>query len=136
MASIWFKAGVDAFAKGECPWKASGGATVKGMLVNTALYTPNGNDASMTPCAAGRRSTDQTLTLIDATGGGICDASDITFSVVAAGDPVQGVILYKFVTNDAGSTPICFLEFTEPVTPNGGDIVIAWDNGDYKIMRI
>ena len=136
MASIWFKAGVDAFAKGELAWKAAGGATVKGMLADTALYAPDEDEASMTPVAAGRRNTDQPLTLIDATGGGICDASDITFSAVAAGDPVQGVILYKFVTNDAGSTPICFLEFTEPVTPNGGDIVIAWDNGDFKIMRI
>ena len=136
MASLWFKAGMTAFAKGELAWKAAGGATVKAMLVDTALYAPDEDDTTMTPCAAGRRSSDQSLTLIDAASDGVCDAADITYATVAAGDPTQGVILYKFVSNDAGSTPICFLEFTDPVTPNGGDIVIAWDNGDYKIMRI
>lgn len=54
----------------------------------------------------------------------VYDAADFTFTAQAAGSEVSRVVIFKFVTNDAGSTPIAILDIT-PVTPNGGDITIT-----------
>ena len=56
--------------------------------------------------------------------------SDIRFVGVSAGTrQVQGVLIYKFVTNDADSIPIAYIDGDLsgifPFTANGGDIVIA-----------
>lgn len=56
--------------------------------------------------------------------------SDISFFGVEAGSrQVQGVLIYKHVTNDSDSVPIAYLDGDAsgllPFTPNGGDIVIA-----------
>lgn len=56
--------------------------------------------------------------------------SDIRFTGVGAGTrQVQGVLIYKHVTNDADSIPIAYMDGDSagvlPFTANGGDIVIA-----------
>jgi len=39
----------------------------------------------------------------------------------------QGVLLYKFVTNDAGSTPICFVDFATDIPSTATTINVPWD---------
>lgn len=51
----------------------------------------------------------------------VFDHDDPTFAGVT-GAEVDKYILYKFVTNDAGSTPIAACGIT-PITPFGGDII-------------
>lgn len=75
--------------------------------------------------------TDQTLaskaiTTNDTNDRAEIDAADIAFTAVPGGSTAQGVLIFKFVTNDAGSTPIAFLEFASPITTNGGDINVAF----------
>jgi hypothetical protein len=56
------------------------------------------------------------------------DADDIAAGTQAAsgtGRTVDGILIYKFVTNWGASTPICYLD--APFTPNGGTITITWD---------
>lgn len=58
------------------------------------------------------------------------DAADITFSSIAndGGGTLKGMLVFKFVTNDAGSTPIAFIDTGGfPITPSGIDITCAWD---------
>ena len=108
--------------------------TIKARLV-TASYTPNmTTDTTMTPVGTGA-GTDQTLASKTVTLG-VFDAADITYTAVAPGSAVTAVVIYKFVTNDAGSTPIAYLPLSSSLTPNGGDIVIAWDNGANKIFAL
>ena len=108
--------------------------TIKARLV-TASYTPNATtDTTMTPVGTGT-GTDQTLASKTVTLG-VFDAADITYTAVGAGSAVTAVVIYKFVTNDAGSTPIAYLPLSSSLTPNGGDIVVAWDNGSNKIFAL
>jgi hypothetical protein len=51
-------------------------------------------------------------------------AANPTFPSVAAGAEVNRMVVFKFVTNDAGSTPIAVVDITA-ITPNGGDIAVA-----------
>jgi hypothetical protein len=48
----------------------------------------------------------------------------ITWTAVAAGSTIGTIDIYKFVTNDAGSTPICSIDVTDTPT-NGSDIVLT-----------
>jgi hypothetical protein len=54
----------------------------------------------------------------------VYDAADFVFPAVAAIGAIDHFIVFKFVSNDAGSTPIAKVEMTS-VTPNGGDVNVT-----------
>lgn len=49
-----------------------------------------------------------------------------TFPSVAAGPEINRMVLFKFITNDAGSVPIAIIEI-DPTTPTGVDIAVTVD---------
>ena len=56
------------------------------------------------------------------------DADDVTWSSLGNGTrAVQGVLLYKFVTNLNSSLPIAFIEFSSNQNPGGSDFTVQWD---------
>ena len=58
------------------------------------------------------------------------DATDATFSSVsqASAEDVVAAIVFKFITNDASSIPIAYIDTGGfPITANGSDIVITWN---------
>jgi hypothetical protein len=67
--------------------------------------------------------------------GGTFDAADSLWTAVAGGAAIDQLIVYKFVTNDAGSTPIAFINGFS-VTPNGGDITAVWQASTPFIFKI
>lgn len=69
--------------------------------------------------------------------GGVFDAADITFTVVT-GSAVSYIIIYKDTGTDSTSRLIGIIDTATglPVTPNGGDITISWDNGSNKIFKL
>ncbi len=107
---------------------------IKARLV-TGSYTPNlTTDTSLTNVGAGV-GTDQTLASISVTAG-VFNAANSTWTAVAAGSTLVAAVIYKFVTNDAGSTPIAYIQFTNSTTTNGGDITIPWTNSANKIFTL
>ena len=76
MSNTLYSAALTAFAKGEIVWKASGGSTVKAIIVDTAKYTFSDahTNLSQVPAAA-RVGSPVALTLVDAANGGVCDAA-------------------------------------------------------------
>jgi len=57
------------------------------------------------------------------------DADNITWSSLGAGTrDVAGLVVYKHVTNDTDSVPICYIDSGGfPFTANGGDLTIQWN---------
>lgn len=99
-----------------------------------STYTFVATETTMTTAGVDRLDTDQvqgTITITD----GVYDAADDTWTAVAGGSTVGGAVIHKFVTNDAGSTPIAFIDLTDTAT-NGGDITIQWDAGANKIFAL
>lgn len=84
--------------------------------------------------AAGRVGTPQTLGT-KSTAAGVFDAADVTFPAVSNATAVSAVLIYKDTGVEATSAIIVRLEFTA-LTPNGGDIIVAWDNGTNKIFKV
>ena len=91
-----------------------------------------GTDTDMSTVTKYVGSTDDDLVSVDiSTTKGTIDAADAApaYSSLAqnAADDIDGLVVYHFVTNDAGSTPLIYIDLTTPITPNGGDINITWN---------
>jgi hypothetical protein len=51
--------------------------------------------------------------------------SNMAFAAMAAGDTIQGVLLYVHVGADSANLPIAFLEFSSNFLTNGGALTIT-----------
>jgi hypothetical protein len=110
--------------------------TIKVALV-TSAYTPNASHQFFSS-VTGVVGTPQTLTS-PTVAAGVFDANDVTFTAVPGGSTVVGLVLYKDTGSAATSPLIAFIDSVAsglPVATNGGDIVISWDNGANKILKI
>lgn len=101
--------------------------TIKARLVASS-FTPDKDNTSMTGYT--QIGTDQTLgskTFTEDTTNDriVYDAADSTWTAVAGGSTIGWVVIYKFVSNDAGSTPIAILDVADTAT-NGSDITVQY----------
>ena len=111
--------------------------TIKVMAV-TAGYTYSAAHTSVNDIpTANRVQATSALTSKSATAG-VFDASDVTLTAVAAGSAIRALVLYTEAGTSASSTLMVYLDSASqlPLTPNGGDIIISWDNGSNKIFKL
>lgn len=110
--------------------------TIQAALITTT-YTPSYTEATTTTSLAESIGTDQTLsvTMGSGTAGGQFDATDPTWTAVSGGSTISGCLIFKFVSNDSDSIPICWLELTDTAT-NGGDITVNFDAGANRIFNM
>jgi len=69
---------------------------------------------------------------------GVFDADDVTFSSVT-GSAVTQIVIYKDTGTASNSPLIAFFDSPTsglPITPNGGNITIAWSNDSSKIFKL
>lgn len=120
-------------SNGTIDWASD---TIKARLVASSV-TPDKDDTSMTGYTG--IGTDQTLgsktKTKDTTNDRIVfDAADPTWAAVAGGATIGWIVVYKFVTNDAGSTPIFVIDVTDTPT-NGSDIVWTVNAGGIGYLQ-
>jgi hypothetical protein len=111
---------------------------IKAVLVDAGSYTPNFvSHQHLADIGQSARVTPGVLLTGKATTGGAADANDVTFSAVS-GPSIEAIVLYRDSGSDATSTLIAWLDTATglPITPNGGDIIVTWDNGANKIFRL
>lgn len=70
--------------------------------------------------------------------GGVFDADDSTFTAVTAADVSEGVVIYKDTGVEGTSPLLTYIDTITgfPLTTNGGDITVQWDNGDYRVFSL
>lgn len=139
MASMLYNNALKEFALGNIVWKASGGSTIKAILVDAGKYTANASHKFLSEVASGARvGTAQTLSLVDAADGGVCDAADVTFSDLTSTPTVEAVVLYKDTGTESTSPLIAFIDSgTGLPTPAGvNSIIVRWDNGANRIFKL
>lgn len=151
MANIRYNAALQAFLKGEINWE--GAVPVKVMLIRTsqgpnaggnAVYSVDPTDSTLAdvPDNSYCRATEGVaLTNRVATAAGEADADDVTFTAVPAGDPIGAVILYldpAEAEDDEDRPLIAYFDDGEsiPVTPNGGDLVVEWEDESPYIFSL
>ena len=123
------------FLEAQINWMTD---TVKVILVSTSGYTPQTavhQYLADVPVSA-RIAGPITLTA-KATTGGAADAADCTFTSVS-GVTINAIVIYKDTGTEATSPLIAYIDTATglPITPNGGDIIVTWDNGVNKIFRV
>ena len=123
------------FLESQINWMTD---TVKVILVSTGAYTPQTavhQYLADIPVSA-RIAGPVTLTA-KATTGGAADAADCTFTSVS-GATINAIVIYKDTGTEATSPLIAYIDTATglPITPNGGDIIVTWDNGVNKIFRV
>jgi len=129
-----YDSGREAFLDGAISWT---GDDIKAILVDLAEYTvalDTHTELADVPVAA-RTAISPNLGGKDATDG-VADANDVTFSSVTGAESAA-VILY--VDDGADNPLIAYIDQAVsglPVTPNGGDITVVWDNGANKIFKL
>ncbi|MFF6951831.1 hypothetical protein ACFZAD_24630 [Streptomyces iakyrus] len=135
MANALYDKGREGFLTGAINWTSD---NIKAVMVDTGAYTAdlaNHEDLADIPSGA-RISTSGNLSSKTATAG-VADAADVTFSTVT-GATVEALVLYKDTGTASTSRLIAYIDTATglPITPNGGDINIAWPNGSSKIFKL
>ncbi|APU88899.1 conserved hypothetical protein [Virus Rctr197k] len=142
--SALFDSGRQAFLEGSIAWLTD---TIRIMLIDQATYNPDpavddffgditagarignasGNNRGDMPALGGKSSTN-----------GVADASDVTFTTVVAGPALASLVIFRDSGADGTSQLIAKIDSGTglPVTPNGGDITVAFDNGANRIFRL
>ena len=135
MANTLFDYCRQRFLEAQINWMTD---TVKVILVSTSAYTPQTavHQYLADIPVSGRIAGPVTLTA-KATTGGAADAADCTFTSVS-GATINAIVIYKDTGTEATSPLIAYIDTATglPITPNGGDIIVTWDNGVNKIFRV
>jgi hypothetical protein len=140
MANALYNKAREKFLTGNLNWLT---APVKVLMVDTATYTFSGTHEFLSSISAASRITEPVL-LIDKTAtDGAADAKDATFAAVA-GPTIEALVIYAEVLgagdlpDDTASVLIAYIDSATglPITPNGGDVIVTWDNGVNRIFRL
>lgn len=130
MASAHYNLGLEKFTAGSINLSSD---TIRVRLVRTSAYTFSQAHEFMSSAPAAIV-TDVTLGT-KALSGGTFDAADAVFTAVPSGAAIDALIIFKFVTNDADSPVLAYIDGFS-VTPNGGDITIQWQGTTPFIFKI
>jgi hypothetical protein len=139
MANTLFDSARKGFLEGRFNWNNDSGETYKCILVDTNIYTPNIQLHTTLADVTNAAIFSQHLPLVGrTTAGGAADAEDITFQSVPAGTTYEALILYRDQGASNASELLAIIDTATglPITANGGDIIVVWDNGTNKIFRV
>lgn len=111
--------------------------TIKCALIKNDYAQNLATDEWYTSISASVLGTPQTLASKTITNG-VFDAADVTFAAVTAGSVSEGVVLYKDTGVAGTSALLAYIDTITgfPLTTNGGDVTVQWDNGAYKIFSL
>ncbi|MGO4700288.1 hypothetical protein [Dyella sp. 2RAB6] len=137
MANTLYDKGRQRFLEAQTNWLTD---SFKVLLVDTGAYTPNFSThefLSDIPTSARVGTTSGVALTSKTTTGGAADAADITFSSVT-GASIEALVIYKDTGTEGTSPLVAYIDTATglPITPNGGDIIVTWDNGANKIFKL
>lgn len=135
MANTLYDFSRQRFLEAQINWMTD---TVKVILVDTGAYTPQtAVHQYLSDIPTSARIAGPVTMAGKATTGGAADANDVTFSAVI-GASIEAIIIYVDSGTEATSPLIAYIDTATglPITPNGGDIIVTWDNGTNKIFKV
>ena len=137
MANALYDKGREAFLNADIDWLVD---NIKLVLVDAADYTPNlATHQFLSDIPSGAREETSANLSGKSSTNGIADAADLSPAFPsAAGDPCEYLAIYKD-TGVATTSPLIALLDTAtglPITLNGGDINVVFDNGTNKIFKL
>lgn len=142
MANALFDPGREGFLLGEIDWDT---AVFKIALVRGYTFSAAHKFVSDVTGASGVLHV-TSAALASKTGtSGVADAGDVTFTAVTANAGNHSILLFQSSAVTGGSDVAASAQrlvawidtgTNLPVVPNGGDVIVAWDNGANKIFKL
>ena len=135
MANALYDLGREGFLAGDIDWDAN---DIRIILIDEADDTIDlAVDDNLDDRAAAARVATSTALASKTVTAGVADAADKTWSAVT-GDVSESIDIYKHTGTESTSRLIANIDTATglPVTPNGGDITVTWDNGANKIFKL
>lgn len=142
LANSLFDPGREGFLSGEIDWDT---AVIKVALVRSYTFSAAHKFVSEVTGAGGTLVATSAALAGKTVTTGVADANDVTFTAVASGAAISAIIIFQSsaVTGgaDVAATSQRLIAYIDtgtglPVTPNGGDITVTWDNGANKIFKL
>lgn len=142
MANALFDPGREGFLAGEIDWDT---AVIKVALVRTYTFLATHKFVSDITAAGGALHVTSAGLTAKTIAAGVADAADLTFLAVAANANPHSVLIFQSSAvgggSDVAATAQRVIAWIDtgtnlPVTPNGGDVNIAWDNGVNRIFKL
>jgi hypothetical protein len=142
MANALFNPGREGFLAGEIDYDT---AVIAVYLVRGYTFDATDKFVSEVTAAGGTLVAGPVTLTGKSITDGIADAADATFTAVAAGAACNMLVIAQRsavtggadVADSAKRLIACIDTATGlPVTPNGGDIQVVWDNGTNKIFKL
>lgn len=135
MANDIYAKGREGFLTAAVDWATH---TIKLVLGDAADYTVNlaTHDFLDDIPSAARVATSGAFTGKTSTDG-IADADDVTL-VAVSGDQSEFIVIYRDTGIESTSRLLIYIDTATglPVTPNGGNITVSWDNGANRIFKL
>lgn len=135
MANTLYDSARQGFLEAQVNWLTD---TMKVLLVDSGAYTPNvSTHQFLADIPISSRIAGPVTLTSKTTTGGAADAADVTFTSVS-GASIEMIVIYKDTGTEATSPLIAMIDTATglPITPNGGDIIVTWDNGVNKIFKV
>lgn len=135
MANTLFDKARQRFLEAQINWQTD---TIKVYLVDTGAYTPQTSvHEFLSDIPTSARIAGPVTITSKATTGGAADGADVTFTSVS-GSSIEAIVIYSDSGSESTSPLIAYIDTATglPITPNGGDIIVTWDNGTNKIFKV
>jgi len=140
--SALFGPGREGFLDGTINWGAT--PVIKASLIRGYTFNSTHKFVSDVVGAGGSLISPQSVAFTSKTvTNGVADAADLVFATVAAGAAIPAMIIYQSSAVSGGADVattaqrlICHIDTATglPVTPNGQNITVAFDNGANRIF--
>jgi len=136
MANSLFDKGREGFLGGDIDWDAH---NIKLVFVDHAVDTPVvATDDFLDDIAVGARVATSGNFATKTKTNGVADADDVTLTAVT-GASVESINIYNDTpATEATKNLIAFIDTATglPLTPNGGNVTVQFDNGANRIFKL
>lgn len=142
MANALYPTAREGFLTGVIDWDT---AVIKAALVRGYTYNAAHTFVSDVTTAGGTLAVTSAALTSKTTTGGTADAADVTYTAVTANASTHGVLVFQSSAAaggaDVAATAQRVIAWYDtgtnlPVTPNGGDVTVAWSNGTDKMFTL
>ena len=135
MANTLYDFARQRFLEGQFNWLTD---TIKIYLVDSSSYTVNtATHQYLSDISSSARIAGPVTLTAKSTTGGADDGADVTFTAVS-GASIEAIVIVSDSGSESTSPLIAYIDTATglPITPNGGDIIVTWDNGTNKIFKV
>lgn len=135
MANALYDKGREGFLAGDIAWDSD---DIRLILIDAGAYTVNlATHDNLDDIPGAARIAVSGAFANKTTTNGVADADDVVFSSVS-GVQCEALVCYKHTGTESTSRLIFYIDTATglPITPNGNNISVIWDNGANKIFKL